>query len=425
MHTKLARFFLYILGCWCLLASCVANVPELPTDTSQDGYEQEIQLANHLLILSIQGNVRYKRNGWKNTQPIYAGTLVAPTDLIYPQGNNIYLLLLCPDGHIKELLTSDLLSSDILDCKPQSSIYIFGETGSKRLIIQRGGKQSPAIPYLIYPRATIIKDAHITIEWNLVTNVSYYIITVFGNQVPTVSQPLISKDFENQDRGRWEAPLDLEQNIPYTVEICVYYINTQQSCTTDPAWNSVNTAFYYDPATLLDEFENQIRSNFTVHEVPEELYAKAYSFSQPNFTTPYGKIGLYGDAIKLIDMIVDKFPNSQLAKSPVLYNFLAELYLNVGLPVSANKSFEKAYELSGPGQEEYATALLGLANTTASQDNINLYQQALNEFESFQNDTIFLEQIHQACIDLGGACMTLTQCGDHRNECMNWSKETK
>ncbi len=424
MRIKIARFSIYVLSI-CLLISCMSKTMEVPTDIAPDEHEKEIQPVNHLLILSTQGDIKYKRNGWENAQSIYAGTLISPMDLIYPQGDKIYILFLCPDGQVKELLTSDFLSSDVLSCKQQSSIYIFGESGSKRLIIQRGGNQNPTVPYLIYPRATIIKDTHFSIEWNLVANASYYVVTVIGNKEPTISEPLLPADFVDQNTGKWETSIGLEQGIPYTVEICVYYFNMQKLCTTDPSWSTENTAFFYDPASILTDLETQITSNFTKRETPEELYAKAYSFGQPIFTSPYGQIGLYGDSIKLINEIIRRSPDSQLAKSPVLFNYLGELYLSVGLPVSANKSFQRAYELSHPGQESFAIATLGLANTSSSQNNIDLYQQALNEFEVFQNDAVSREQLHQVCIDLGSVCLTLTQCKNHQYECVNWSKETE
>jgi hypothetical protein len=384
--------------------------------------EVDIARAPTMVVLDVEGQIDFARAGWALVQPLQAGTLVHVKDFVYSDGDAV-VLVMCPDGSTREFLSSELLPVDVLDCHSDPSNAIIGDPGSQRLLIQRGGRQDPTIPYLIAPRATVVRSEQVTLRWNAVPAVDHYTVTVRGSGDTWQSADLDPADVVQGDEATLELPIVLQPDVPYTVEICVLFDDMRQGCTSDPGWSSGDVAFYYKETPVLDAAETRLIRGLG-EETPESLYARAVLFSQPVFEiAPDLPVGAYQDAVELLTRLLRAYPDSALASSPELYNLLGELYRRMALPINAARAYEQAAALATPHTEAAATAALGRAMTTPAGDEVALYSEALEHYAAFMNHAAFDEQFASICKQAGGLCLQLPQCTERLRECAVWARD--
>jgi hypothetical protein len=374
-----------------------------------------------MVALMIEGGIDFARAGWTVSQPLVAGTLLNVNDVIFPNPGAT-LLVMCPDGSAREFLPSELMPNDIVDCRLDPSMYIVGDMGTRHAIIQRGGRQDPTIPYLITPRATVVRESHVKLRWNAVQDVEYYMVTVRGGGGIWQSNKLGPEDVVQDGLASLEPPITLQEDTPYTVDICVLFEDMREGCTTDPGWSSGDVAFYYHPNPALDQAEERLIAGLG-ENTPEALYARAVLLGQPLFETPSGvSIGVYDEAVALLERITEEYPESALAESPELYNLLGEWYRRVALPLSAARAYEQAADLAAPDTEAAARAALGRAITTPAGNEVALYSEALDDYEAFLSEDAFTERFADICAQAGGLCLQLPQCDDRLGECAQWAQ---
>ena len=391
------RVLLLIIVCLCLLpAPTVAAQGRLPSPA--------------IVVLKVEGKIEYEREGWIDYQPLLPGALISPADLIYP--HRATLLVLCPDGSTHEFLQSELLPNAAVNCPARPSAYVVGDSGTRRLNIRRGGRQDPSIPYLIAPRATVVRTPQVELRWNPVQNVQAYRLTVRGGGQLWESRDLTPSDVVRGNVARIKLPIALHEQTPYTVQICVLYRDMNRHCTTDPDWSTNdNLAFYYLPTPALDKAERQVIGTLGA-DTPESFYARAVLLSQPVYPLSQAdSIGLYDEAILLLERIKVEHAKSALASSPGLYNLLGELYRDIGLPVSAAQNFGIASALAEPGTEAAAGAALGRAMTRSDGDAvIGFYNEALDHYARFLNQEAFKKRLAAVCQQIGDLRFDVDRC---------------
>src|SRR5262245_35829894 len=200
-------------------------------------------------VVGLQGVIRYQRAGLAGQGTLYVGAQILPDDHLFPEGG-ASLVIACPDGSTRSFVAGELFPNDVVQCP--GDMQLVGEAGQLHPYVQRGGRQDPSIPYLIAPRATVVRKVRPALVWNAVPEATAYQITVRGGSSAWTSGDLDPAQVVRDGAGHLAPPVDLEPKTPYTVEICVRYADTRRHCTTDPDWASpVNLAFYYVPAPEL------------------------------------------------------------------------------------------------------------------------------------------------------------------------------
>ncbi len=375
-----------------------------------------------ITVLAVGGTANYARVGWRQTQPMLTGALVGTGDFIYPQAQS--LLVMCPDGVLTELSAELLLSNTVIQCPISNVNYLVGEIGERSLNITRGGTQSAFVPYLITPRATVVRNPQgVTLRWNALTDVLNYTLTLRGNgQQIWESEALDPADVTTGEVASIFADVMLQPGIPYTVEICLVFQDLRHGCTTDPGWSSgENTAFYYQPTPLLESLLNRIMNgNFAT--TPEGLYAQAVLLAQPVAgMSTREPIGIYHEAIDLLERIVRDYPTSALAGSPELHNLLGNLYRSSYLPRSANLAYAQARALAANCTEVAAIASLGQAMTTTAGDEAQLYNEALDHYFSFLLPQPFTERFETICTMIGDICSSINISSHSPDQCQSYT----
>ena len=374
-----------------------------------------------IVTLKVQG-IDYARQGWTNRQPLLAGTLVTRTDVIFPQ-RSASLLVMCPDGNLHEFLQSELIANTVLNCPVNASAYIVGDSGVKRLNVSRGGRQDPTIPYLISPRATLVRQPQIVLRWNAVPNVDTYTVTVRGGSDSWTSPNLPPEKVVQGDVAQFTLENPVREKVAYTVELCVVFKDATKHCTSDPDWSfGANLAFYYVPTPAVDAAESQLIAGLGA-DTPESLYARAVLLSQPVFTpSPDMPLGVYSESISLLEHLVKDAPNSDMAASPETYNLLGELYRDVSLPLSAARAYQSAARFAKPGTEAAAIAALGQGMTSPDADAaLTLYNSALDNYAQFLDSAAFDARFTQICRLIGDQCLDLARCQGRMADCTKWS----
>jgi tetratricopeptide (TPR) repeat protein len=204
-----------------------------------------------------------------------------------------------------------------------------------------------------------------------------------------------------------QLTLDLQPGVPYTVEICALFQDLRQGCTTDPGWASgTDVAFYYVPDPQLGTHSLQTLEQDIIsvlgEDTPESLYAQAVLLSQN--LAPYD-IGLYHEAIDLLNRVLTEYPDSPLALAPEAFVRLGNLYGEADLSLSAARAFHRATELGTPCTEATAQAYLGLALTTPDGSAMSdLLNQALDEYHCLLKPAAFATQYADLCEVVGDSC---------------------
>ena len=377
---------------------------------------QTIQPA--IVILQVNGSINYARSSWSVEQELSPGAIINANDIIFPLSAS--LLVMCPDGRTRNFLEAELFPNDIIRCEADPADFIIGTTGSLRVRIQRGGRQDFSVPYLISPRATAVRHPMVDLVWNPVLNAQFYTLTLTSGSVIVWESGLLDATQVTQGSIAWAAlPVELEANTSYMLEICVAFTDLQRMCTTDPGASAdVDTAFRYIPSPLVDERLQQLVDDLG-SDSAEALYAQAILLGQP--VSGDNLQAYYNEAITLLEDLLAKHPDSDLATSAEIYTQLGTLYQAVYLPLNATRAYNQALELANPATEVAAKAAIGRASTTVAGDEIDFYNLALESYASFLSEPSFLEEFRGICRSIGDICNDLHLCTMPEADCDTWS----
>ena len=377
-----------------------------------------------VVVLDIQGHIDLRRPDWLVAQTVIAGTFLDPSTDLVEVADNSGLIIACPDGTIREFLPGQLVADDLIAC-PEGSTRL-GGIGTQRLNVRRGGRQGPTIPYLIAPRATIVRTPTVELVWNAISDVRRYTLTVRSEGGLWESEELDPASIVQGDVARLALPITLQPAVAYTVEICVLFNNMEHKCTSDADWESpVGLAFYYVPTPELDALEANFISTLGPIS-PASLYVRAVMLSQPLFTPPNQEtnmppLGAHMDAINLLETLLAMHPDSALAQSPSVHSLLGELYRRVELRESAARAFQRATELALPDTESAAVAAFGYATTTSDKTlAVTSYNSALDNYAAFLNDEALEARFEQTCKSIGEVCLDLQRCEPRMDDCLAW-----
>ena len=383
---------------------------ELETD------EQFSQSNPDLIILSVEGEIGIRRREWGGEQPAMPGMSLRPDDILVPDGDFSLTILCNGDVVAVRNITQAELTDGGIDCFAENMFL------DEIVLIQRGGTAGFGLPYLIFPRATAVRNSQVSLTWATVPDAHHYFVTVLEDTNIIWKSENLSP-VEN-DTASIMLPIILEEQVAYTVEICVMFEDLRGGCTSDPgSSSSTNLAFYYIPNPAFDSQEDLIIAEYG-EDTAISLFARASLLSEtvfePSSSVP---IGYYGEAITLLEQIIENYPEDPLVGSANLYNQLGELYRSINLPTHAVRHFDTALQLASSGTEASAVAALGLARTTQSGDIIYYYDLALNEFAAYMTDAAFYQTFRSVCNVSGDICLDFERCTQPQANCSEWFLE--
>lgn len=369
--------------------------------------QSTISLAGSI-ILNIHNEMSYLRPGWKTPLQAKVGNFLSVEDLVFPQ--NTSLLVLCPDGSLKDFVSGELFPNDKLNCAVPREKQVISIDSIQRVNVQRGGRQDPSIPYVIAPRGTLVRSSTLELRWNAPLDVLEYQVRIFstiGDVLPRTR--FLATDVTQGEIARTKISLNLQSNTAYIMEICATFKNLTSGCTTNASWSAgTNLAFYYVPephlgTLLLSDLETSIIKSLG-ENTPESLYARAVLLSQP---TDHN-LAFNNDAIDLLNHLISNFPDSQLAKSPDVYLRLGNLYRELELPRSSNNAFQKATQNSDVCTESAAQGYFGLAMTTTNTNTtVDMLNRSLENQYCLLNLKMFTEEYTNICSLVGFTCNSL------------------
>jgi len=241
------------------------------------------------ILVSTNSQIQLKRGGWKNYQPASFGAHLYPTDLIKSDEE---ISILCSDMQTVSVFQGTGRTPCPLPTRDDVLVYdgMVFESGARGL--------SSEIPYIIYPRNTIILEIHPELRWHDIEANSYTVEIRQGTN-------LIWKNIDVRDTSIKypdTAPL-LSAGKEYS--LIVYDNDSDRSSLDD---SNVGLGFQLLDGTALSILEEQKTKIYSVMELAPiaQGYALAVYYSQ---TQIEGR-GIWGEAMVLLEQIARNNSNS-------------------------------------------------------------------------------------------------------------------
>ena len=142
--------------------------------------EKPVEAKRVNLLVTVEGKVQLKRDGWKAYVPVGFGTVVYPTDLLKVEGK---ASVLCADLSIKSL------ERGRCPCPTDRGWLEYqGARFSSR------PRSAPSdVPYILYPRNTMVLESRPLLRWH-VTGVTSYTVSIVRDGQVVWSQPNVIGD---------------------------------------------------------------------------------------------------------------------------------------------------------------------------------------------------------------------------------------
>lgn len=380
-----------------------------------------------IIVEVVEGDIEYQRQGWIEPQPLLPGTVINYRDSVF--SDDATLLGVCPDGNTRVFTTSEIQSEKALQC-PESGELV-APPGRQIYREQRGDSEDYSNPYLISPRRTAVRTAQPIVRWNAVSNVLYYtlILRSSSGQIKEYDR-LRPDEVEQGTFAEFPLPEPLTPDVTYTLTICVRDQDLDEECSSDAGLDSgISLFFTYVPDELLDQQLDIISNSL---QPAQALYTQAILLSKPieELSQTQDPIGYYNEAIDNLIRLGEMYPDDPLVMSPAYATLLGDLYRRIDLPRSAARVFaellpEPDHAFPIPGTEFSSLAALGRAMTTLGDNNLEFYQRAVDDMQSYLTEEAFYSQFQDLCPELGGACQMIQQCELTQFDCATWLQESE
>jgi hypothetical protein len=379
-----------------------------------------------IAIIDIDGTARYTEPDWQAQQDLQVGDLISASSRLKSLKGS--LVVLCPDGAPKVIYDYDIVPNSPIQCTTSNRITLTPVELQFGLETLRGGIQDESIPYLIAPRATVMRDKNFRIIWHPIDNVKHYELNILEDFGAESSGILAPEAVVHEGTAVWEVPNEivkkLKWDVPYTIEICVTFTTLTRHCTTDEAWRAkTDLTFYFNPLAELAEAENTLvssRKPLNLND-SELLFARAVLLSQPIYQLPNSSLhmGAYFEASQLLEAMLAQNSSAELTNSAAVNVLLGNLYLKMGLNQSAQIVFQRAKKLA-LNDHNRAQASLGLG--IAAHD-LSEIDRSLNLSAHYELPITLLTTLKSICMEFESQCIDLPQCNDAAAQCEVWGAD--
>lgn len=307
------------------------------------------------LVVAVEGKAQLKREGWNDYVPVGFGTLAYPTDLFNVEGK---ALMLCADLSVRPF--SGLGKNP---CPANQGWLEYGNmTFSTR---QRGAPQD--IPYILYPRNTIILEARPLLRWHATGVTSYTVSIVSGGKAIWSQSNVVSDTLRYPD----DAPV-LQPGIDYL--LVVQDNATDRTSAEDPAKGLGFRLIGEADRKTIEQRRDEIMGLSALDEPARQLaLAVYYSGLQIE-----GR-GLWGEVWTLLESVAQARP------APAVHLRLGDVLAAMKLPDEAEAAYRAALQSAQAlgDLESQAAACAGLWWVTGDAANrdkaIELYKQLGDE----------------------------------------------
>ena len=323
MRQRLA-YIIVLIGVL-LLSGCSDQTTATPAPTST--------IVN--LLVAVEGQAQLKREGWTTYTPVDFGTRIYPTDLLTVEGA---ASVLCADLSIKPV-------AELGRC-PCPVEHGWLEYKGFRFDSLRGVPQE--VPYILYPRHTLVLDAQPWLRWHATGGVSYTISIMSGGREIWSQADVTS----NMLRYPADAPI-LQPGIDY---LLVVRDNATGRASTEEGVPGIGFRVI-DAATL--ETVGQRRAEIQALPLDTSARDLALALYYAGLETGDGH-GLWGEAWLLLESVVQTRP------TPAVQVLLGDVLAALQLPREAEEAYRDAYQNAEAlgDLESQAAALEGLCRVT-------------------------------------------------------------
>jgi hypothetical protein len=343
---------------WLLLALILAQC-QVPPQSTPSVTKEPLQptpsvtqapSAIHFLLES-SGTVRIKRFGWSDYIPVSYGTALRTDDLLQVQGK---ASVLCSDLSLSE--TSGIGSTP---CKTTNPIAF---SDGMEYSTFRAKK---IVPYILYPRKTLILTAHPLLRWNDTLS-KHYKVSILSNDQEVWS----GVSSVTQMQYPTTAP-DLKPEVSYHLRVTD--LDENKSSEEDPA-TGLNFRLV-DPILVkkIDAETSQMFSSQAFSEVDRKFALAIYylAFTDPNQND---KLRLFGEAWPLLEEV------SKIQPSPAILLKIGDTLAGMALSREAQSAYQFAlqYAQSLGDLESQAEAHADLWRVNGNQDD---FEQAVNFYK--------------------------------------------
>lgn len=302
------------------------------------------------LLVSTSGTVRLRRYEWNKYVSVGAGAQLYPNDLLDVQGS---ATILCA-----QLVVKIMTASGKPPCPENRGAFSYDEArfGST----QRG--TSTQIPYIIYPRKTLVLDTHPLLMWHA-TNAAQYDVSIVASNGTVI----------------WHNPAVKGTSIQYpTTEPALkpgvdYLLVIKDGGKSSEDDTAKGLGFRILSVTNRAEVEQQttaIQALTSMDANAQKLALAVYYATWP------GEDGrnLWGEAAQLLEQV------AQTQNTPEIQLWLGDMFRAISLPDEAASAYEKALQLASTSgdQASQAAAQVGLWRVTGDRVHLDsavgLYQ---------------------------------------------------
>jgi len=261
------------------------------------------------LLVAVQGQVRLKREGWKDYVPVHFGTLVRSTDLIEVEGS---ASLLCADLSLKAAPDQGRQP-----CPVEGGWLEYG--GAR---FESGQRTMPAaIPHILHPRNTLVLDSHPLLRWND-TGASGYTVSIMSGGKEIWSQ---SGVVDATTRYPDDAPA-LQPGTDYL--LVVQDESTDRASTEDPAKGLGFRLLSAEERATVEERRDEILALGSLDEPARDLALAVYYAS-----LDFEGRGLWGEAWLLLESI------AQTQDAPAVHRWTGDVLAAMKLPDEAQAAY--------------------------------------------------------------------------------------
>jgi hypothetical protein len=268
-------------------------------------------------IIATQGPAQLNREGWSPDAwtAVAAGTLLGPNDLLNPDDAGS-ITVLCSDLSIVEVTARERPQ-----CSSEPGLLSYG--GAEFSSIR--SPNDAAIPYILYPRNTLVLDPQPLLRWNA-TGASNYTVAVVAD-----SRTIWEQDSVAGDQIRY--PADAEPLVSGKDYLLVVTDNaTGVSSRLDP---EKGLGFSIVEQLMRDRIaaqEHIIQSASELDDTAKQLALAIYYTSLANT----GQRGLWGEAWLLLEQV------AATRGDPGVYQLLGDMLVEMKLKDEAQRAYTEA-----------------------------------------------------------------------------------
>jgi len=260
------------------------------------------------LLVTTQGTVELKREGWRGYVPVAFGTVIRWGDLIRPSTGQV-VTIICADLTLR---TVDQESG--CPCQPGTlPVLTYGGT---HLLAPRGATSD--IPYILYPRNTAILDDQPLLRWHATGASSYTVAIVRGGRTFWQQAGVSGTELHYPA----DAPT-LQPGIDYLLSVTDE--NTSRRSSEDPA-KGLGFQLLSEAQRSKVEAQRDAILALSVDEPARQFVLAVY----------YAGQGLRGEALMLLDTL------TATIDTPAIYLWRGDLLLATQLPTEATEAYQSA-----------------------------------------------------------------------------------